>query len=234
MRGKISEVVVDIGTAATPPATPWPVTDQDEQSLWKAKDGEDRGELLNRMSLAPFTAKILSVAMLNPATGRGKVWYEHPHGAPWESAGGKIQCIPAPERVMLEEFWSAVQHYRRLITFNGRSFDCPFLMLRSAILGVTPSRNLMTYRFSAGEHCDLLDQLTFYGATRRFTLETYCRSFGISGPGTGRGAPENALLVEEGRFREIAEHAVRTVTATAGLYERWRSSLSFRCDEPRD
>lgn len=211
---------------ATPPVTSALPGDSDEQSLWKAKEGESRADLLDRMRFAPFTAKILSLAMLNPETERGKVWYEHPQGDPWGSAGGNIECIPASEHVMLREFWRALKRYRRLITFNGRSFDCPFLMLRSAILGIPPSRNLMTYRFSAGVHCDLLDQLTFYGATRKFTLETYCRGFGIARPWDGRGRPEIALLAGEGRYREIAEHAALTVTATAALYRRWRSSLS--------
>jgi hypothetical protein len=231
VRGKISEVVVDIGTIATPPVTS---SGADDQFLWSPKEGEERADFLSRMSLAPFTARIVSIAMLNPETGRGKVWYDHPGGAPSESTGGTIECIPASEPVMLAEFWSAVRHYRRLITFNGRSFDCPFLMLRSAMLGVPPSRNLMTYRFSSGEHCDLLDQLTFYGATRKFTLETYCRGFGIAAPGGESGRREVSLFAGDGRYREIAEHAARTVTATAALYERWRSSLSFGCDESRD
>ena len=39
-------------------------------------------------------------------------------------------------------------------------FDCPFLMMRSAILGVKPTRNLMPNRYYM-THIDLLDQLTF-------------------------------------------------------------------------
>ena len=33
--------------------------------------------------------------------------------------------------------------------------------------------------------CDLLDQLTFYGASRRFSLDFYCRAFGIPSPKAG-------------------------------------------------
>ena len=179
------------------------------------------------MSLAPLTARILAVAMLNPGTGRGKVWYEHPGCAPSRTGDGLFEMLPATEEEILTGFWSAVTGFERLITFNGRLFDCPFLMLRSALLGVPPSRNLLPYRFSAREHCDLLDQLTFYGAIRKFTLEAYCRGFGIARPGGEPWRPDFSRLVNQEGHREIAEHAAGTVRATAELYRRWEEALSF-------
>jgi hypothetical protein len=224
MRGKISEVVFDIETLADPPGGGG---ETDHLSGCPPAE-EDPAEVSHRMSLAPLTARILAVAMLNPATGRGKVWYEHPGRAPAGAGDGLFEMLPATEKEMLAGFWAAVAGFERLITFNGRLFDCPFLMLRSALLGVRPSRNLLPYRFSAGEHCDLLDQLTFYGAMRKFTLEAYCRGFGIARPGGEPWRPDFSLLVTQERYREIAEHAAATVRATAELYRRWEGSLSFR------
>jgi DNA polymerase elongation subunit (family B) len=221
--GKISEVVFDIETLACPHGA----FDEKELISMCATAGDDPAEVLHRMSLAPLTARILAVAMLNPGTGRGKVWYEHPGGGPAQTGDGLVEMIPAAEEEMLTEFWTAVTRFQRLITFNGRLFDCPFLMLRSALLGVAPSRNLIPYRFSAREHCDLLDQLTFYGAMRKFTLEAYLRGFGIGRPGGDPERPDVSRLVDEGRHREIAEHAAGTVRATAELYRRWEGSLSF-------
>jgi hypothetical protein len=230
MRGKISEAVFDIETLASPPGS----FDDEEHLSGCAPAGEDPAEVLHRMSLSPLTARILAVAMLNPGTGRGKVWYEHPGCAPARTGDGLFEMLPATEGEMLTGFWSAVTGFQRLITFNGRLFDCPFLMLRSALLGVPPSRNLLPYRFSAREHCDLLDQLTFYGAMRKFTLEAYCRGFGIARPGGERWRPDFSRLVDQGRHREIAEHAAGTVRATAELYRRWQGALSFCRETPKD
>ena len=230
MRGKISEVVFDIETLAHPPGS----GDETEHLPGCAPTGADPAEELHRMSLAPLTARILAVAMLNPGTHRGKVWYEHPESGPDRSGDGRIDMLPATEEEMLRQFWSAVTSFQRLITFNGRLFDCPFLMLRSALLGVTPSRNLLPYRFSAREHCDLLDQLTFYGAMRKFTLEAYCGGFGIAREGGGTGRPDFSQLVDQGRYREIAEYAAGTVRATAELYRRWQGSLSFSHETGND
>ncbi|HMK38595.1 MAG TPA: 3'-5' exonuclease [Bacteroidota bacterium] len=226
MKGKISEVVFDIETFPCAPGS----LDESEAPSPGAKQGEDPEEAFRRMSLTPLTARTVSIAMLNPSTHRGKVWYEHPGAAPGETSDGHLEAVPATEEVMLSEFWSAVSHFRRLITFNGRFFDCPFLMLRSALLGVAPSRDLMPYRFSAREHCDLLDQLTFYGAVRKFSLESYCRGFGIGLPSAAGRRPDLSQLLAQGRYGEIAEHAAGTVRATGELYRIWQRSLAFRVD----
>jgi hypothetical protein len=223
MRGKISEVVFDIETLASPPGP----FDTVEQISGSPPAGEDPAEVVHRMSLAPLTARVLAVAMLNPGTRRGKVWYEHPECAPHRTGDGLFEMLPATEEEMLAGFWASVRGFERLITFNGRLFDCPFLMLRSALLGVTPSRNLLPYRYSAREHCDLMDQLTFYGAMRKFTLEAYCRGFGIVREGGETGRPDFSRLLDQGKYREIAGYAAGTVMATAELYRRWRETLSF-------
>jgi hypothetical protein len=224
VKGKGPEVVFDIETLAYPPEA----FDKEERDhlFGCAVPGEDASEASHWMRLAPLTARTLAVAMLNPVTDRGRVWYEHPGGAPAQTGDGRVEIVPATEKEMLSGFWDAVTRFQRLITFNGRSFDCPFLMLRSALLGITPSRNLIPYRFSAREHCDLLDQLTFYGTMRKFTLGSYCRGFGIARRAGEPGRPDLSLLVGEGRYREIAEYAAGTVRLTAELYRRWQGSLS--------
>ena len=39
------------------------------------------------------------------------------------------------EKEMLESFWRVAKYVDQFITFNGRNFDVPFLMMRSAMLG---------------------------------------------------------------------------------------------------
>lgn len=146
------------------------------------------------------------------------------------------------ERTMFEHFWDILKENRfsTFVTFNGRGFDCPFLMLRSAALGVRPSVNMMSgtrWNFGIGsaEHVDLLDKLTFNtggfdksGATRRFNLDFYTKAFGVPSPKsggiTGYEVPE---FYKEGRIREIAEYCLRDVRSTGDLYEKWNELLRF-------
>src|SRR4029077_1043094 len=69
------------------------------------------------------------------------------------------------------------------ITFNGRQFDGPFLMLRSAINGVVPRRDLVGYRYQMHPNCDLREALNFHGTTNsrqsKFNLDLACKAFGV-------------------------------------------------------
>ncbi|MEW6509411.1 MAG: ribonuclease H-like domain-containing protein [Bacteroidota bacterium] len=219
-------VVVDIETLAYPIEA---FDDAQRTYLLKfAVTGDERTEALLRLNLSPLTARIIAVGMLNPDTRQGKVFYEHPGGTASMTNDGLVGLIPGTETEILSSFWAAVAHYPRIITFNGRAFDGPFLMLRSALLGVTPTRNLVPYRFSAAEHCDLLDQLTYYGTTRRFNLDFYCKAFGIPSPKEGGiTGLDMGPLVAEGRYREIAEYCLGDIRATAELFRRWEAYLSF-------
>ena len=93
-------------------------------------------------------------------------------------------------------------------------------------------KNWLGYRFSTDPHCDLADQLTFYsvggrdGAARRFNLDFYCKVFGIPSPkAEGVTGMDVNDLMQEGRFREIAEYCVRDVEATVSLYKIWQERL---------
>jgi len=75
----------------------------------------------------------------------------------------------------------------------------------------------------------LLDQLTFYGATRKKpSLHLACRAFGIKSPKSeGVTGDDVAKLFKEKKFVEIACYNVRDLEATRSLYEYWRSYLKF-------
>jgi hypothetical protein len=101
-------------------------------------------------------------------------------------------------------------------------------MLRSAIRGVKPTRNLVPYRYDTKIHCDLLDQLSYYGAMRKFNLDFYCKEFGIESPKShGVTGLDMGTLFSEKKFKHIAEYCLRDVRATALLFQKWNSFLNF-------
>ena len=83
----------------------------------------------------------------------------------------KIKFISGSEAEIIQKFWGYISKFKTFITFNGRGFDCPFLMLWAAILGIMPSRDLLEYiRTKREPHIDLLEEFTFFGLTRKFSL----------------------------------------------------------------
>jgi DNA polymerase elongation subunit (family B) len=194
-----------------------------------------REEIQRQFSLWPFTAQVVFIAMLNADTGRGQVLFTAEDFEPEEAETGPVEFVPCmDENELLTAFWDVARHYDEVVTFNGRGFDVPFLYLRSALLNVPISRrNWLGYRYATEPHCDLAEQLTFYGvsgregAARRFNLDFYCKAFGIDSPKShGVSGLDVNRLVQEGRFREIAEYCLRDVQATVELYRVWKDRLA--------
>ncbi len=192
-------------------------------------------EIERQFALWPFTAEIVCIAMLNAETEKGQVLFVADDFEEDQTKGSKVSFVPFPdENELLAGFWDIVRHYDTIITFNGRSFDVPFLYLRSAHLNIPISRkDWLGYRFQTSPHCDLADQLTFYnvsgrdGAARRFNLDFYCKAFGIDSPkGQGITGFEVTQFIAEGRYREVAEYCLRDVVATTELYHIWRTRLA--------
>lgn len=222
----MSRIVVDIETLAFPLET-FDAAQQD-YLLRFAESEEERAETIQKLNLYPLTAQIIAIGMYNPETERGKILFQAEERVDTFSEDERVHYLSGDERTLLAAFWEDVAKYEQIITFNGRGFDCPFLMMRSAILGVRPSRNLLPYRFDPSQHCDLLEQFTFYGAIRKFNLDFYCKAFGVDSPKShGITGLDLGKLWEEKRFREIADYCLGDLKATAELFKRWEAYLKF-------
>lgn len=188
-------------------------------------DGEDEKknqEAKEKLGFWPLTGEIAAICLLNPDTNKGRVYFQAPGKkiAPLIEDG--IEYLAMSEKEILEKFWQEIKNYDQFISFNGRKFDCPFIVLRSAVLKIRPTRNLMPYRYSDQEHIDLLDQLTFYDAFRRFSLDFYCRTFKLdSAKLEGMSGDKVQEYFEKGKYLEIAKYCAADVRATAELFERW-------------
>jgi DNA polymerase elongation subunit (family B) len=225
-------LVFDIETSALPPEAFDEV--QQEYLFREAERIEDvaarekkRADLMQMMSLYPFTARVVCIAMLNVESLRGQVLFIADDFEEDALEGGPVEFVPCvDEAEMLTQFWDIAKHYDKIATFNGRGFDVPFLYLLSR-------KDWLGYRFATEPHCDLAEQLTFYsvsgrdGAARKFNLDFYCKAFGIESPKShGVTGMDVKRLMEEGRHREIAEYCLRDVAATVKLYQVWKERLA--------
>lgn len=199
-----------------------------EYLLRGAATEEEESEVRSSLALYPQTAEIVALGMYNPDSRKGMVHFQSPgHSTePFEEQGMEYRA--GSEKEMLAAFWAVIPHYHEFVTFNGRGFDCPFIMIRSAVHGIRPTRDLMPNRYS-GPHIDLLDQLSFFGATRRrFSLDMWCRTFGIDSPKSGGVKGQDVgQAFAEGRYVDIARYCARDVRATAELLARWQTYMKF-------
>ena len=214
----MASVVFDIETVGVA----WESLDDAQRTYLQknARTEEERAKLPEMMSLWPFTGRIVVLAMVNPDSGRGRVWYEKTDGRIEEkSSDGLFQFIGDTEPVFIAEFWKAIARFQRFVTFNGRCFDGPFLMLRSAALGISPTKNLVGYRYAIRPHTDLLDVISFFGASRKWNLDFACKAFGVESPKEhGMDGFSVGPYYRAGRLPEIALYCRRDVEATARLF----------------
>lgn len=221
----MASVVFDIETVGVE----WESLDDAQRTYLQknAKTEEERARMAEMLSLWAFTGRIVVLAMVNPDTGRGRVWYEKRDGRIEEtSSDGLFKFIGDSEPVFLAEFWKAVARFQRFVTFNGRCFDGPFLMLRSAMLGIPVGKNLAGYRYSLRPHTDLLDVISFFGASRKWNLDFTCKAFGVESPKEhGMDGYSVGPYYRAGKLREIALYCRRDVEATARLFKKLEKTL---------
>jgi predicted PolB exonuclease-like 3'-5' exonuclease len=200
-----------------------------EYFLKFAKNEEEKAEARNSLSFYPLTAQIVAIGMLEAESEKGWVFFQCPGQKIKNFSQGKIEFVSGDEKAVLESFWLQMKKYTTFITFNGRVFDCPFIMLRSAINKIKPAKNIMPYRYGHSVHVDLQDQLTFYDAMRKkFSLHMWCKAFDIKSPKEeGMTGLQVKDYFKEGKFTEIAKYCMGDIVATKELYKYWEQYLKF-------
>ncbi len=233
----MKKLVIDIETVGLP----WEELDPYvREYLIKGLSDGDAEETRRAGGLSPFRGRIVAIGVINIDDGRSCALYEVPGQSDvvTERAGMRT-FISGSERQILEKFWTFFDSNSRFISFNGRQFDGPFLMIRSAIHGVVPKRDLVGYRYGFHPNCDLREALNFFGTTNsrqfKFNLDLACKTFGVP---TSKSEGVDGRSVETwyraGRHREIADYCMEDVRATAELYEKLAPTLLLFNKEFRD
>jgi 3'-5' exonuclease len=201
-----------------------------QEYLFRYAETEDKKEEIREsLSFYPVTAEIVTIGLLDPEKGKGYAFFQTSGDPLLPFEEEDIRFETGNEKEILEKFWRIIKDYKHFITFNGRSFDCPFLMIRSAVNKVKPTRDLMPNRY-ADVHIDLFDQLTFFGASRRkFSLDMWCRAFGIKSPKEeGITGYEVKNLYKAGKHIEIARYCAGDLRATAELLAIWEKYIRYQ------
>jgi hypothetical protein len=218
----MSRIIFDIETAGQDFDCLEPAV-QEYLLRWADTEGE-RQEVRESLSFYPLTAEIAAIGMYDPDKNKGFVFFQNNADPllPFEEEDMRYET--GTEQEIIRKFWETLRGYKQFITFNGRGFDCPFILVRSAVHKIKPLRDLMPNRYG-DTHIDLFDQLTFYGATRRkFSLDMWCRTFGIKSPKSeGITGYEVKNLFRAGKYLDIARYCAGDLKATAELLSVWQT-----------
>ncbi len=205
----------------------------------EAGGGKERYEALLRdmkegLGFSPLTGEIAAIGVYDDERNRGVVYFQAPAAQTSEYADGSFTFKPKTEAEMIEAFWQGAKTYDKFVSFNGRSFDVPFITIRGARYRIKPTVDLMSSRYLRSQgggirHIDLMDQLSFYGAVRRRgSLHLYCAALGIKSPKAGGITGDDvSRLFREKKYTEIAEYNSWDLYATAELYDKWKKYIAL-------
>ena len=132
---------------------------------------------------------------------------------------------PNREAWLLGEFWDFVKTKEGIfstVTFNGLSFDLPFLLTRSLIHEIIPpvSPDMLSLRkYTYRPHFDIMQALSFWGATKFKSLDFYTKRFKIKTKETCKSS-EIYDLWKLGEYQKIAEHCQEDVRKTYAICKK--------------
>ncbi|MGH2575775.1 MAG: ribonuclease H-like domain-containing protein [Ignavibacteria bacterium] len=206
--------------------------------LTKFADTEEkRNDVIEQFVFNPLTSRIAAIGMMEFKTEKGCVMMNAEDGTFLMSENEKISYLTGTEAFILNKFWEIIsaKDYNLFVTFNGREFDCPFIMMRSTFHKIKPGFNLMKgsdYTFKE-YHIDLLKEFTFYthsgrGARRKFSLDFYCHKFGIkSSKIDGMSGDMVGKYYLEKKYKEIADYCISDVIAENELFKYWNEYFNI-------
>ncbi len=148
----------------------------------------------------------------------------------------KVGTFNGDEEEIITEFFDFINKKKpKLISFNGRSFDMPMLLVRALKYNISipayfdnkDKWNNYRSRYSEDYHLDLMDVLGGYGAVRGLKLDTLAQMSGLPGKFDVHG-DEVYKLYFDGEIRKIKEYCESDVLNTYWLwlkYEVLKGSL---------
>jgi hypothetical protein len=199
------------------------------------------GDVEMVMGLSPLLGKVVSLAYGEgePESGAGEAGEEGvralvvpPEGhdeAARASYPSWMQPVSEPE--LLEAFWALAAHAEVVVTYNGRTFDVPFLVARSLVHGLGARVDLLGNPYALRPHLDLYRVLTQGRSLGPTTLDMVCWALGITSPKDEMDGSQVGPAYARGEIELIASYNRKDVVATSTVYRRVRDQiLRYRDD----
>lgn len=194
------------------------VSEPDALTLAEAAVKRDM-DVATYVATCPALARVALVGLRDVKSGRRAVVYDaNLMDAPEVDAS--INAA-AGEALLLIALHAVLAKATGLVTFNGRGFDVPLLLLRSMRYGITPAPILTACAWQkpweSRPHVDVMNLLGFGGATGRYGLASYCVGLDVPSPKSGGDGSSVADLIAARDGTGLARYSLGDVESTYRL-----------------
>lgn len=185
---------------------------------------DQKVDMLNKFALSPLTGKIILIGCL--IDKQPELPFEF---TKYNIAGKDVfyTAFDDEEKDMLTKFWMLVgwnnlQLGGDMLSFNGKAFDLPFLLNRSAILDVKPPMKIsMQKHLSKYQHQPHLDLYNWFGSG---SLVEWSYRFGISSS-LQRDGDKIGGWYEANQMNLIKDKNMIDLAQTNAIYQRIKDWL---------
>ena len=137
-----------------------------------------------------------------------------------ETPGGASEkVIVGEESAILREFWETATDVDLFVGFNVLEFDLKFIMQRSIVAGVQPTKQLNFARYRSDSIYDVMAEWELWGRDM-ISLDALARALGIESP---KGDVDGSKVYDyylAGRLDEIYAYCLKDVMTTREIYRR--------------
>lgn len=185
------------------------------------KEEEDPEIAKSKTALWSLFGVVVAIGCFNPDSKKGVVLVISDKELKPES-DNYVYKIFADEKSLLQEFWKMASSFEKFVTYNGESFDFPYLINRSGINRVKVPFEIKKW---SDNFIDL--QQKFKQSNRSFKLEMLCKVFEVENPKeAGVDGSQVGELYYNKEFQKIADYVSRDAYSTAQLYKIWKEFMS--------
>lgn len=176
------------------------------------KHGKPRGadepeeQYLKRLSLSAITARVLCVGFA----------LEPPADAP-------TAILSGDEAAILKDFWGLVERADLFVGHNVLDFDLKFLVQRSTLHRIKPSREIPFARFRNAPVFDTMQEWTRWGR-EGVSLDALALAMGLASPKDGMDGAKVYPAFQAGRLEEIYSYCRGDVDTVRRVYRRLKFS----------
>lgn len=131
----------------------------------------------------------------------------------------KCLCNDPDEKKTLEEFWAIAKNCDQFVGHNIMDFDMRFIMQRSVVHGIPPTRFLNFARYRSDCMYDVMKEWVHW-SMGGVGLEAMALALGIPTPKDGIDGSQVWDFYKAGKTEEICEYCKRDVECTREVYRR--------------
>ena len=172
-------------------------------------------DMAEKFGLSAMTGKICAVGWWGGTHGAGKNTIDWGTPSPLCETSKDERALLNKIALMLD----AAGHLVMLVTFNGKSFDLPFIKVRAAINNIRLPALPRDSKYDLSRHFDVRSALTNFDQFGKGTLSQWALLFGLK-VGEGASGKDVQALYNANDLVTIDEHCKGDVALTAKLYER--------------